>query len=217
MFSRQTCRYTNSAFKLYRTHSRGFTLFEVIIVLALTVAVLVMAYSALYFSSSSSAKTRALVLKKSEILKIFHEMRFQIINTAKSSGPCFHCEEGTEAHRYELYFLTNSLKYTTGVGEVGYKIIKDKNGDPHLAYTEFPYPRTHRFALSNPEDKWTNCSDIIKGLDVEFGQKNMEQKEWTSDDLPGRVKVTLWYESDEEEGKLLPYTFIIIPGLKTEF
>jgi hypothetical protein len=188
-----------------------------ILVVALTVMVLVMTYATLYFSGSSSARTRATILKKQEILKQFHEIRFQLINMAKSNGPCLHCEPGTDPQRYELYFLTNSMKYSSGVGEVGYKITKDRDGNTHLAYTEFPYPRTHRFALSNPEDKWTVCSEIIKGLDVEFGQKNMEQKEWTTEEIPTRIKITFWYEDDENEGKLIPYTFMVVPGLKTDF
>lgn len=214
--SAPSCRCTSSNFNNRRF--RGFTLFEVLLVIGLTLLVLTLVFSILYYSGRTTARTRAGIVMKSDLMKQFHQIRYQLINLYKTkSGETLLGEEGTKARRSELYFLTTSLKQRRGVGEVGYKIITDYDGSNYLAYTEFPYPRERRFAANNSQDKWKPASRLIHGFTVEYELNRQWKKNWKYDDPPTRIKVTFWYRQDENDKTLTPFSFIVVPGIKSVF
>ena len=207
----QTCHYTNSNNKI-----RGFTLLEVIVVIGLAVMVLTLVYGTLFYGGKNAARARAEIVKKNEILKQFHRIRFQLLDLyLPDSGVSLQGEEGTQVRRSELYFITSSLKYHKGVGEVGYKMLTDSDGSEYLGYTEFPYPREDRFAVNNQLDKWNVASPLIKGFTVEYKQGADWVKEWQEKTAPDSIRVILWYEGEEieRETQLMPYTFMVSPGI----
>jgi len=197
--------------------SRGFTLFEVIIMVALTVLVMTLVYTTLYYGGRSTARTRVNILKKQDILKQFHQIRFQLINLYHSDGICLEGKEGRTERKSEVYFLTTSLKYRKGVGEVGYKMITDYDGKTYLAYTEFPYARENRFALNNHMDKWYVASEMIKGFTAEYRSPTGWAKAWDGKNPPRKIRITLWYKEEADDKTLTPYRFIVTPGIKSVF
>lgn len=207
----QTCRYINS-----NNRNRGFTLLEVIVVIGLSVMVLTLVYGTLFYGGKNAAKARADIVKKNEILRQFHRIRFQLLNLyTPDSGVSLQGEEGIREYRSELYFITSSLKYNKGVGEVGYKMMTDSDGSEYLGYTEFPYPREDRFAVNNQLDKWYIASPLIKGLTVEYLQGADWVNKWKEKKPPESIRVILWYEGEVtgREPELLPYTFMVSPGV----
>jgi len=211
-----SCRYTSSNFR--KSRCQGFTLIEVLLVIGLTLLVLTLVFSSLYYTGRSTARTRAGVVMKGDLMKHFHQIRYQLINLYKpKDGETLTGVEGTKARKSELYFLTTSLKQRKGVGEVGYKIITDYDGTDYLAYTEFPYPRERRFALNNSQDKWKPASRLIQGLTVEYDLNREWKKSWKYDEPPSRIRITFWYRQDENDKTLTPFSFIVVPGIKSTF
>jgi type II secretory pathway pseudopilin PulG len=200
--------------------TRGFTLLEMILVIAMTLLIMSTLATTLYYSGRSSAQTRSKMLKKQELMKYFHQIRFQLINLYKTKeGPALLGEEGTREKNSALYMITPSMLNYRGVGEVGYKIQRDENGKPYFAYTEFPYPRNEitRFSFLNHETKWRRASNLIEEFQVEYGNANQWSKEWRTKELPEKVRIVFWYKESEQDEKLQPFTFIAVPGLRSVF
>ncbi|MCD4784620.1 MAG: hypothetical protein K8T10_12435 [Candidatus Eremiobacteraeota bacterium] len=186
--------------------------------IGLTLLVLTIVFTSLFYSGRTTARTRAGIVMKSDLMMQFHQIRFQLLNLYKQkNGETLIGVEGTRARKGEVYFLTTSLKQRKGVGEVGYKIITDYDGTDYLAYTEFPYPRERRFAFNNSQDKWKPVSRLIQGLTVEYELNRQWKKSWKYDDAPSRIKVTFWYSQDENDKTLTPFSFIVVPGIKSIF
>lgn len=194
-------------------------------VITITLIILAIVGGSLYYSGRSTAKTRAKVLKKQEIMKVFNQFRRQVISLyRRKEGPCMLGVKGLTVRESEIYFLTSVMNNHQGVGEVGYKILKDDKGRPGLYYTEFPYPREkeRRFAYVNPQDKWRPISNVVRGLRLEYESQNQWFDEWKRDDPPDKVRVTLYYEGSQDRGdeeddspEIETFKFIIVPGLKT--
>ena len=211
----QTCRSTNSNRKI-----PGFTMLELLVVVGLALLVLTLVFGTLFYGGKSAAKTRAEIVKKSEVLKQFHRIRFQLLNLYKPQrGALLLGEEGMKVRNSEVYFVTTTLKYSKGVGEAGYRMMTDSNGNKYLAYTEFPYPRKEdeRFAVNNQLDKWHVASTLIQGLTVEYKKRGEWVKEWDDKSPPGSIRVILWYEGEDVERTLIPYTFMVVPGIESVF
>jgi hypothetical protein len=192
----------------------------VVLVVGLALFLLTTVGASLYFTSRSTARTRARVLKKQELMKHFNQLRRQLINLYKGNeGACLLGMQGYSEKENELYFLTASMSGQQGVGEVGYRIQKDAEGRGRLEYTEFPFPRekTRRFATLNPQDKWNTISTVIQGLQVEYEQTNRKFDEWKRDDPPDKIRITFWYQEDEGDDQLMPFTFLVVPGIKSVF
>jgi hypothetical protein len=153
-------------------------------------------------------------------------MRRQIINLYEAGeGATVLGIKGTTPREDEIYFITSSMSRHQGVGEVAYRIKRDEQGRPRLEYSEFPYARqsVRRFAAVNPLDEWYPAASIIHGLEVEYQSTNQWRDQWDQDELPDKIKITLWYVDDDldettdtVEG-LRPYTFIVVPGIKSIF
>lgn len=216
----RTFRFTSSGCK-----RSGFTFLEMIIVVALAVMTLSAVYATLYFSSRSAAYARVDIIKKQELMKQFHRIRRQLINIyTNDRGPILLGQKTQKERCNELYFVTTTMENNQGIGEVGYKIIEDYDGNRYLAYTEFPYPREeNRFApnnLNSQMDKWRPCSMLIKEFLVEYKKDKNDidwLEEWTDDGAPERIRITFYYKDQEDDEKLTPYSFIVVPGIKTSF
>ncbi|MFP4498986.1 MAG: PilW family protein [Vulcanimicrobiota bacterium] len=203
----------------YNKRQQGFTLLEVIITVGLALMTLAAVYSALYFGSQGSAETRVNIAKKQVLMRQFYILRRQLINIySAEGGEVLLGEQGTAPRASELYFVTSDLENYQSIGEVGYKIEKDENGQNYLAYTEFPYPRTgNRFAKFNYQDEWKKASIVIQGFEVEYETQNLWRNEWKDSQLPDKIRVTFWYRENEQDPELSPYTFIVVPGIKSIF
>lgn len=212
----RTCPSTNF---IKHRKSPGFTLIETVAVVGLSLLVMTIVCLALYYGARSSAHARVGIVNKQDILKQFHRIRFQLLNLylPASGGEVLTGEEGAQEDRSEIYFVTSSLVNNRTIGEAGYKIMQDYNGDTYLAYSEFPYPRDIRFALKNENDKWIPISAVVKGMSIEYLQNGLWFKEWKKDDPPSKIKITLWYKESEEDQELTPYSFIVIPGISSVF
>jgi prepilin-type N-terminal cleavage/methylation domain-containing protein len=209
-----------SVFTKSGSKKSGFTLVEVVVAIAVALVVVLAVYFSIYHGSRSMSRTMTKTMRKQELMRIFHRMRRQLINLyEKEEGENLVGEEGIQERQSELYFLTTSPDRYQGVGEVGYRIIKDEDGDTYLAYTEFPYPRMDvRFALNNPQDKWQEFSRLVKELKVEYESGNQWSNEWKRKELPDRVRITLYYEDeDNEDGDMEEFSFIVVPGIKSLF
>lgn len=209
--------YPSTGFANRSKQINGFTLFEVLATVGLAVLIMVIITASLFFGGRSAARTRTSIVKKQEVLKQFHDIRFQLLNLYNSNETSLLGEEGSQDKASEIYFITTSLKFSGTVGEVGYKILYDDADEPYLAYIEFPYPREIRFAYHNTSDKWFISSTIIRGLTVEYLVQNEWVKEWKKNEPPEKIRVTLWYLEDETQEELYPYTFIVTPGIKSVF
>lgn len=191
---------------------------EVIVAVSLTIFILTAVYSTLYYAGKSTAQTRAQTLKKQEIMKVFFQMRRQLVNLyGNKEQASLLGIEGLSPKESEIYFITTGPMNSAGVGEVGYKIKREYEETPSLYYTEFPYPRLKDpFAYNNVRDKWHPVSTIIKGFQAEYESQNEWFREWKKKELPDSIRITLWYE-EEPGGNLASYTFTVVPGLKSSF
>lgn len=196
---------------------------EIIVVIALALIVLLASFTTLYYSGRSSAETRTAALRKQELLKQFHQIRFQLINLYQpEEGPALEGIPGVQARHNELYFVTTQISGGRGVGEVGYKIEKDYRGNQYLAVVEFPFPRNEdeRFDYITPsryKPDWKVASALIKEFQVEYEAGNQWIDRWDSEELPDRIRITFWYrenEEDEDPAELQKYQFVVVPGLK---
>jgi prepilin-type N-terminal cleavage/methylation domain-containing protein len=203
----------------YKRRTSGFTFIEVIVAISVALVVVLAVYFSLYQGTRSMSHTRVAILKKQELMKTFYRMRHQLLNLYdKEEGESLLGESGLQERHSELYFLTTTPDKSRGVGEVGYKIMKDEDGISYLAYTEFPYPRIeNRFALNNRQDKWEEFSRLVKEFQVEYETNNLWHKEWKQNELPDKIKITLYYVEDEESDKMTEFSFIVVPGKKSLF
>lgn len=198
---------------------RGFTLLEVVVVIAIALLALTAVYVSLYYGGKSSARTRVNILKKQELMKQFFQMRRKLTNLYHDTdGASLLGEKGTRERTDAIYFLTSSLEKYRTVGEVGYRIERDYRGNSYLAYTEFPYPRQdNRFAAANPQDEWKPASRLIKKMKVEYESANQWSDEWKSDQLPQKIRITFWYRENDGDEELTPFSFIVAPGASSVF
>ena len=74
----------------------GFTLIETLAVVGLSLVVIIIVSGALFYGARSSARARAGIIKKQEVLKQFHRIRFQLLNLYKSDGDVLVGEEGAK-------------------------------------------------------------------------------------------------------------------------
>jgi type II secretory pathway component PulJ len=200
-----------------RKRQAGFTFMEAIVAITVALIVIFAIYFSLYQSTRSMSHTRVRITKKQEVMRVFYRMRQQLINLYnKDEGETLVGENGLQERHSELYFITTTPDRSRGVGEVGYKIMRDDEGYSYLAYTEFPYPRMeNRFALNNHRDEWHEFSRQIKEFQVEYETGNQWQNEWKRGDLPDRIRITLYYREDEKDDEMMEFSFIVVPGVKS--
>jgi len=191
-----------------RRNNSGFTLLEIVITVFLASIVLVLGFTSLYLSSSSSTDRRLSLYKEREQAKIFSMIRNQLLSLYSSSRRNASLEglKGIEERNDELHFFTASPLYNNGIVEAGYSIVANEDGNKYLAYREFPYVSKDKFQ----EGKWTKISGIIDGMTIEYEESGMRFREWKNTELPEKIRITLYSKDDY-------FSFSVVPGIKSNF
>lgn len=195
-----------------RNSLTGFTLIEVMITVFIVALVLGLVFSTLYITALSSKSLMSKSKRYSDIMKVYFQMREQLISLYKSGNSPYMLKgsPGAQEKSDSLYLITAAPSIVRGVTEVQYEMKKDEKGNTYLAYRELPYPGHKTADTSGQNDKnWEVLSKKITGLKLDYAKGNLWFTEWDKEEPPEAVRVTLYYN---EEGIEQKFTFSAVPG-----
>jgi len=201
----------------------GFTLLEVMLTVGLALMVIGLTFTTLYYSAKASREARINTNVDFELMKIYAQMRQQLLNMyiPRDQSAPVKGRKTKDEHRDELYFFTASPVMGKGIVEAAYAIKGGDTGTPYLAYREFACQARLQVEESddNPaikqlqEEKWRTLSPGIRGLSLQFTEKEAITEEWDTNRVPQKIEVTLWYTADREDRGV---SFTVTPGLYEE-
>lgn len=204
--------------RVLRRSSWGFTLLELMIAVGLAAVV----YSLVSLTTVQLSRTVRTAEEKGQlkrsIIMAAEQMRWQIrclyydkkaaahaVKAASNNLPGtlgnvgLYGQRGHEQDAGVLLFRTTAVPkrggvFTNGTVEVGYCILKDKDGSRYLAYRQYPW--VDRLGLhteaQDPNAEWTVLSKEITGLSVEYSKDGeLWMQEWTMEEVPLFVRFTL--------------------------
>jgi hypothetical protein len=195
----------------------GFTLIEMVVTIGLTLMVITLTFSSLYYSARASRDSRMRTNLDFELMKVFAQMRQQLVNfyICPLQETSMLGVKGKEDHTDELHFFTASPIVGRGIVEAAYGIRKSEDERTYLVYKEYPYTRKIEIVESTleprfDEDKWRKVSDAIVGLSFGYQSEEKIYDEWKDKKPPDRIIVSLWYTAEKD---VQSFTFSVTPGI----
>jgi type II secretory pathway component PulJ len=200
-----------------RSGASGFTLIEMLVTVGLAVMVIALTFSSLYYSARASRDSRIRTNLDFEFMKVFAQMRQQLINFYLSpvQESSLLGVKGKEERTDELHFFTASPVIGRGIVEAAYGIRKSEDDKSYLVYKEFPYTRKLEILESTmapqfDEDRWRKVTDAVVGLSFDYESNEKLFDEWKDNRPPDRIIVALWYTAEQE---VKSFTFSVTPGI----
>lgn len=191
---------------------KGFTLLEVIITISLTLLVLTLITSAFFLTTSTLSDIRKKNLQTLEYMKVYAQMRRQLLELYYSPGIKFASGRGNlhmgESENSQIQFLTSKAFKYRGIIQAEYKILHDeKENEDYLAYREFPYPvgefLSEEKTNSFKNVKWEIFSKFINGLEINFYNQKENQasqsKNREEEKIPSKIQVILWHNKNKKD------------------
>lgn len=210
------------------SHRRGFTLMEVLLVMAL---VSIMLGLLLLVVSRLSRMTRTTVeasLRRRHWMQASEQLRWQLRNVllpavSKAAaqegirpgllgGPDIPLwgEPGQEEGRDSILFVSTYALKRRAVCEVGYRLLPRAGGNYDLVYREFPLRDRGGLHLpaESPDAPWKVILDDVTHLSVDYSEDGWQwRRDWSLPQVPRRIRIHL------EASKLPTLDFQVTPGL----
>ncbi len=205
--------------KLSKSNSSepGFTLVEILVTIGIALMVMSLALGALIYGINGSRTARMANRRDFEIMKVYPQMRRQLLSIMKSEtfSKSFIETNADSPNSDSLRFF--STISTTGRKtsiEAYYSIGKKENGKNVLLYSEYPIPRDMEKAQTNGDfakEAPEVISEFITGMTVKCEDSTKTVKDpWNDSQIPNKIMVTLNYM---EEGRENSYTFTVCPAI----
>lgn len=205
--------------KLSKSNSSdpGFTLVEILVTIGIALMVMSLALGALIYGINGSKAARMANRRDFEIMKVYPQMRRQLLSVVKSeSFPKSFIETNGDSPNSDSlrFFSTISTTGRKTSVEAYYSIGKNENGQNVLLYSEYPIPRDMEkaqasgdFARETPEV----FSEFITGMTVKCEDTAKTVKDpWNDKNIPDKIVITLNYMEENKENS---YTFTVCPAI----
>lgn len=178
---------------------RGFTLFEMLITLALVALIYTMISTILVQIARYVRIGREVAEERHRLLTEVETLRYQLRTLyLPDSAVGLKGERTPEEGRDWIRFLTTSGRNRRGVVEVGYKVDTFQDpvtGKPRtgLFYREFPFARAELRSLDEQQEgPWQKVLDGVETFSLEYTSTGQVwQKEWEATTAPQLIRIRM--------------------------
>lgn len=201
----------------FASFRRGYTLLEIIVTLGIVLIVLTLSLFSLMGSIKGTKEAGQVTSSDFEIMRVYGQMRKQLLSmyqSPNSKWKNFLETKEADPRMCSMRFFTTASAQGLGTVEAFYSIQKDDEGNTYLAYNEYVMTRDMQKAQDDGDfekEMPELFSKKIKGMKIvcEDGGKDVDI--WEKDEIPERIKVTLYYDVQNREEK---FEFSVTPAIK---